>query len=98
MAARVFCLYCRLQEAQNRIHARILKPHVSRRALGARRGLREEQSFSSDAKKLEARRTGIRGEHMPTGICGGRGTYRGAELHSARIKAKSTSSVTMARR
>src|SRR5438067_1474771 len=28
----------------------------------ARRGLREEESFSSDAKKLEARRTGIRGE------------------------------------
>jgi putative endonuclease len=28
----------------------------------ARRGLREEDSFSSDAKKLEARRTGIRGE------------------------------------
>jgi hypothetical protein len=28
----------------------------------SRRGLREEGSFSSDAKKLEARRTGIRGE------------------------------------
>jgi len=28
----------------------------------ARRGLREEESFSSDAKKQEARRTGIRGE------------------------------------
>src|SRR5258707_15601983 len=28
----------------------------------ARRGLREKASFSSDAKKLEARRTGIRGE------------------------------------
>lgn len=28
----------------------------------ARRGLREEQSFSNDAKKLEARRTGVRGE------------------------------------
>ena len=28
----------------------------------ARRGLREEESFSSDAKKLQARRTGIRGE------------------------------------
>src|SRR5438874_2732720 len=28
----------------------------------ARRGLREEESFPSDAKKLEARRTGIRGE------------------------------------
>jgi putative endonuclease len=28
----------------------------------ARRGLREEESFSSDTKKLEARRTGIRGE------------------------------------
>src|SRR5438067_1122613 len=28
----------------------------------ARRGLREEESFSSDAKKLETRRTGIRGE------------------------------------
>jgi len=28
----------------------------------ARRGLREEESFSSEAKKLEARRTGIRGE------------------------------------
>src|SRR5258708_38605067 len=28
----------------------------------ARRGLREEETFSSDAKKLEARRTGIRGE------------------------------------
>jgi len=28
----------------------------------ARLGLREEESFSSDAKKLEARRTGIRGE------------------------------------
>src|SRR5260370_40975482 len=27
-----------------------------------RRGLREEQSFSRDAKKLEARRTGVRGE------------------------------------
>jgi putative endonuclease len=28
----------------------------------ARRGLREEESFSSDARKLEARRTGVRGE------------------------------------
>jgi putative endonuclease len=28
----------------------------------ARRGLREEENFSSDAKKLEARRTGVRGE------------------------------------
>src|SRR6266849_2247241 len=28
----------------------------------ARRGLREEEGFSSDAKKLEARRTGVRGE------------------------------------
>lgn len=28
----------------------------------ARRGLREEESFSSDEKKLEARRTGVRGE------------------------------------
>jgi len=28
----------------------------------ARRGLREEEDFSSDAKKLEARRTGVRGE------------------------------------
>jgi putative endonuclease len=28
----------------------------------ARRGLREEESFSSDAKKREARRTGVRGE------------------------------------
>jgi putative endonuclease len=28
----------------------------------ARRGLREEENFSTDAKKLEARRTGIRGE------------------------------------
>ena len=28
----------------------------------ARRGLREEESLSSDAKKLEARRTGVRGE------------------------------------
>ena len=28
----------------------------------ARRGLREEESFSDGAKKLEARRTGIRGE------------------------------------
>ncbi len=28
----------------------------------AKRGLREEESFSSDAKKQEARRTGIRGE------------------------------------
>ncbi len=30
----------------------------------ARRGLREEENFSSDAKKLEARRTGIRGEDL----------------------------------
>src|SRR5437016_9360988 len=28
----------------------------------ARRGLREAESFSSDAKKQEARRTGVRGE------------------------------------
>lgn len=28
----------------------------------ARRGLREEESFASDAKKLEARSTGVRGE------------------------------------
>ena len=28
----------------------------------ARRGLRAEENFSSDAKKLEARRTGVRGE------------------------------------
>jgi predicted unusual protein kinase regulating ubiquinone biosynthesis (AarF/ABC1/UbiB family) len=28
----------------------------------ARRGLREEENFSREAKKLEARRTGIRGE------------------------------------
>jgi putative endonuclease len=28
----------------------------------ARRGLREEQNFSGDAKKLEARSTGVRGE------------------------------------
>jgi len=28
----------------------------------SRRGLREENGFSSDAKKLEARRTGVRGE------------------------------------
>ena len=28
----------------------------------ARRGLREEEGLSSDAKKLEARRTGVRGE------------------------------------
>ncbi len=28
----------------------------------ARHGLREEESFSSDAKKQEARRTGVRGE------------------------------------
>src|SRR5216684_6032812 len=28
----------------------------------AKRGLREEESFSSDTKKQEARRTGIRGE------------------------------------
>jgi putative endonuclease len=28
----------------------------------ARRGLREEEDFSSEAKKLEARRTGVRGE------------------------------------
>src|SRR5882672_11409611 len=28
----------------------------------ARRGLRVEEDFSSDAKKLEARRTGVRGE------------------------------------
>src|SRR6266550_1402648 len=28
----------------------------------ARRGLREAESFSSDAKKREARRTGVRGE------------------------------------
>jgi putative endonuclease len=28
----------------------------------ARRGLREEERFSSEAKKLEARRTGVRGE------------------------------------
>jgi len=28
----------------------------------ARRGLREEENSSSDAKKLEARRTGVRGE------------------------------------
>jgi putative endonuclease len=28
----------------------------------ARRGLREDENFSSEAKKLEARRTGIRGE------------------------------------
>jgi hypothetical protein len=28
----------------------------------SRHGLREEEGFSSDAKKLEARRTGVRGE------------------------------------
>jgi len=28
----------------------------------SRRGLREEEGFSNDTKKLEARRTGVRGE------------------------------------
>jgi putative endonuclease len=43
-------------------HADIFTTDVSGRARAARHGLREEESFSSDAKKQEARRTGVRGE------------------------------------
>ena len=41
----------------------------------ARRGLRENNEFSSDTKKLEARRTGVRGETYAYGICDGMDMY-----------------------
>ena len=41
----------------------------------SRRGLRVEEDFSSDAKKLEARRTGVRGETYAYGICDGMDMY-----------------------
>jgi putative endonuclease len=60
---RDFCLYCAEKEG---IGARAmpifsqLMFHAVRWA--ARRGLREENTFSSDARKQEARRAGVRGE------------------------------------
>jgi hypothetical protein len=41
----------------------------------SRRGLREEEGFSNDTKKLEARRTGVAEKPTPIGICEGMVTY-----------------------
>jgi len=61
---RDFCLYC--AGGWESISAKAMPIFSQLMFLAvhwaARRGLREQESFSSDAKKLEARRTGIRGE------------------------------------
>jgi hypothetical protein len=65
----------------------------------ARRGLREEGSFSSDAKKLEDRRIGVRGATYAHGYLWRPGYIFVARNYSPRgVRAKSISLVTMARR
>ena len=58
---RVFCLYCAIT-GDGSIESMPTFSNLLFRAVrwAARRGLREEQGFSNDAKKLEARRTGVR--------------------------------------
>jgi hypothetical protein len=65
----------------------------------ARRGPREEERFSSEAKKVEARHTGIRRETYAYWYLRGTGYVFAARntLHAA-SRAKSISSVTLARR
>jgi hypothetical protein len=65
----------------------------------ARRGLREEERFSSEAKKLQARHTGIRGETYAYWYLRRQGYIFVARNYApAASRAKSISSVTMARR
>jgi putative endonuclease len=60
---QIFCLYCPIT-GSGRIVSMPVFSNLMFRAVhwAARRGLREEESFWSDTKKLEARRTGVRGE------------------------------------
>jgi hypothetical protein len=65
----------------------------------ARRGLREEHGFSSEEKKLEARRTGIRGETYAYWYLRRQGYVFVARNYTPRAsRANSISSVMMAKR
>ena len=90
---RVFCLYCAIT-GSGRIESMPVFSNLMFSAVrwAARRGLREEQSFSNDAKKLEARRPGVRGEKLCLLVCAQAGVHiRSAELHSAWHKGRNRS-------
>jgi putative endonuclease len=61
---RDFCLYFAERRGESVPGTMPIFSKLMFRAVhwAARRGLREEERFSSDTKKLEARRTGVRGE------------------------------------
>jgi hypothetical protein len=73
---RVFCLYCAIT-GDGSIESMPTFSNLLFRAVrwAARRGLREEQGFLTTRKSWKHGAPAFARKPMPTGICGGRGTY-----------------------